>query len=715
MTSASVGQGKNLRTILGIVCVLIAAALIVRLVLVDVGLATPIHRKYVDMSAPGLLPALFLHVGFGLILLYGGLATGLGILTFAPASWNLTVIDRQMISLPLGILVWLIICALVQFAGGSSYLILALALGLPLLRIVQIRRDLNSGGNDSSAAASGWSSHLIIFALASAFAVHFGLLWRMPTVYGSGTLDLGDITVYAANYHALKKSLFTVIPLTVEGDRLGPPVNQIASFLAFAFDDIPAFDISLFITASVPFFFFMAVCYGGRTLLRYRAECGTEPISAIRICAVILMICAATRYPSWIVESPPYAFAIPFGLSIAYLAARGEDRHGFFFILAPLTAICFAISKVVVIAVFGSYVLCRFAGVVLASKSPRSTFFLLFGAVICGGFAIGLLSYYGPIFAGYASAQDFGPNSFRVLFYGITVDSTNRALPFLAGDLGYILLIVGAWRLRDYPTAIAVAVAMALFFFYPFLFNGTASSALALVAFALLTGQIGRGQPDRAPDYLFILASLLTLFGQAYRDPGKWEFVLLWTVLFGGALIIALSPFTADAHRPATQTRKGRLGRCWRYALPIAVIVTVFAHADGDLKFVGKWRNVVPPKLYDLWRKVAELTPPNALIFTDQTGDQPSRFEGWNDLSATADRQFYISSWSVSPLRSDPAARQHRLELNDAVISGRLRPNALTLHGSYEGYFLALRAERQPPETAISIYNNGEYAIYRLP
>src|SRR5262249_17806314 len=133
------------------------------------------------------------------------------------------------------------------------------------------------------------------------------------------------------------------------------PFNQLAGIFAFAFDSFPQFEISLFLTTSVSLFFFLSVLFIVEQMLRYRAHTGRLLLDTKAQCVVIVLLCAATRYPSWIVESPPFAFGFPVGLGIVYLIERGKDRIGYLYLTLPLAVIAFGISKVVAIAVFSSY------------------------------------------------------------------------------------------------------------------------------------------------------------------------------------------------------------------------------------------------------------------------------------------------------------------------------------------------------------------------
>jgi hypothetical protein len=655
----------------------------------------------------------------GMALFLGTLTSGAALLHLCPTSWKLTSLDVAMLALPLGTIYWLVACTVVRICGFQDWAALVIGYGLPLLRLPRLRswvRELK-GNADSSCKNLGLVAILVIM-LSIAASFQTGLMWRFPNEFTFGTVDLGDIGHYTAAYHELRVSFFPFVSFGVDGDFFSNYFNLIGPFLAFSFDYVPGFEISFFLTTSLIIFFFLSTCWCLYHIAAYRHKLGLAPLTTLQKCAIVLMLSTATRYPSWFAESTPYAFAVPFVIALAYLGARGRERPVFLFALAALTPILFAISKVVVFAVIGAYSLFLIAGYVSQYRSKQRVLILVSVGVLLAVFAVALIAYCGPQFAAIASTSDLGPPSLQILYRKIALNGTSvfkaifRALPTLAMDISGLLLIWGVCRLRNYSLLLAVISGVVLYFFYSFLFNGTLAIVPVLVASCIVLGTDSLKHRSRS-QWIFICTAILMMVSHVCRDPGGSEYAVMWMLCLGSALAITLAA-SPTGSQPLSAPFGG-IGEKWRYAMPIAMLVTVLAQAGGAIRLADSDRQIVPRSLFELWVKVRQLTPPDALIFTDQTGDNATRLEGWNDLSLAAERQFYLSSWAVSPLRSNEAARQERLKMNTAVLQGAIRPEQLSLSKSYGSYFSAVKANYPVPKDFVQIYSDGDYAIYRMP
>jgi hypothetical protein len=178
----------------------------------------------------------------------------------------------------------------------------------------------------------------------------------------------------------------------------------------------------------------------------------------------------------------------------------------------------------------------------------------------------------------------------------------------------------------------------------------------------------------------------------------------VWLSLRGEGAFEGSERQTADAW-----TKLLPVGAVW-----VLVVLTIFATAQGDLRLGESNRRIVSWSLFDIWTKTRDLTPEDALLFTDQTGDDRNRLSGWNDYSLMAQRQFYISSWPSSRLRYDLSARRARLARNDAVLEGALLPKDLPLSRGYSGYYAVLVVDRKVPPSFESIYSNEAYTLFRI-
>ncbi|HVI89221.1 MAG TPA: hypothetical protein VM659_13010 [Dongiaceae bacterium] len=709
--------------------------LIARLGLAHIGILEPVNADSPDLSAPGLLTAVLWHAAFGTLLFIGTIGIGLAALSLAPKRWGLLPTDHMVLSLFFGLILALVICVGVQFFKGSGFWALGIVLGVTAARLPAIL-PLFTKYPSLSPRQQSWKRLLPIYCLGIALSAHLGLLWRLPSENFKGTVDLGDLTFYAASYYSLKLNLFPFHSLALEGlDLL--PFNQLAGILAFAFDRFPRFEISLFLTTSVSLFFFLSVVFIVEQMLRYREIAGRPPLDAKTQCIIVLILCTATRYPSWIVESPPFAFGFPIGLGIVYMVDRGKDRIGYLYLTLPLAVIGFGISKVVAIAVFSCYAGCCLWNKVRTTGSKTAFMMLIAGAAAVAIFSLFVVAFFAPSFISLSSAADYGPPSIHIFqntalppapdlshskvlkkllrYLGQWGGYIMAVLPTLAADIGLLLMLLASWRLKNLPLFAATLLGIALFFGYPFLFNGSAASVFILMAGWFILDPNPR--PRSAP-ILITIAAGLTLFSHLYNELGGPIVTIIWVFTLGGALVLVLQqPAPIDTRLSNQPTERHGT---WRYWLALTALLTVFANAEGDLRFLPRFtgpnRAIVSTSLYDLWNNVRRLTPSDALIFTDQTGEEPTRLKGWNDYAGISERQFYISSWAGAlALRGDENAKRARLNNNLAVIAGQLRPNQLQLRRSYSSYYAAVSAGTSVPKAFKSIYNNGEYAIYEIP
>jgi len=701
------------RTILQTVALIASSLAIIWFALAQVGIAPTIHTGRPDLADPGLLGMVAEHVLIGFVLFFGVLANGIALTGLFPKGWGLSPTDLAMLGLPVGTVYWLLIVVVVWTLGLDNWVSLVIGLLPAVIRCMWLRSNLASPGNASRAYS--WSGVAAVAVLTAAASAMMGLLWHYPNAVTSGTVALGDIGQYIASYHELRTHLLPIPSLRVEGEHVYLYFNLLAPLLAFAFDRLPGFEISFFFTSSVAVFFILGTCWSCHQILTYRRARYLAQPGPLTLVAAILLLSAATRYPSWFAESPPYAFAVPMALALVYFADRGRDvplwRHA----LIPLTIVVFTATKVVPLAVFGTYAVLLLLPSMAQAKSGRHAPLIITGIAVLGLVCSALLVYYAPKFIAVSDLSDFGPQSLQILYRKIAVNGSGvfksilRTLPALAIDVGGLLLMIGAFCRRNVALGAAVLMGLSLYYLYTFLFNGTLAIAVALCGGYLLLN--GRDDEARSSTVFFIAGAVLILISHLCRDPGGWEFVALWLIALSTSLAII---FWHGGSRTVASTLGQALVRKWCHALPLAVLCLVVAQAEGHLRLGSDQQTPVSPKLYDLWVKVRDLTPADALIFTDQTGDNPTRLEGWNDLSTTAERQFYISSWAVSPLRANRAAREERLSLNVAVLAGSKRPGDVGLKSQYSDYFAAVAANHSVPGDATQIYSNGDYAIYRL-
>lgn len=688
------------------------------------GILAPINAENPNLSAPGLAAIVFLHVLYGTLLFAGIVGAGLAIFSFVPKSWKLSTTDHLLLAPLFGLFSWIAVCIAVRLFNGGASTILALEFGFIALRLHRILAVINTDqqisgdvppvkGAQARLPRLGWTKLALIYCLGIAFSAHYGLLWRLPSEIPNGTLDLGDLAFFTGAYHSLKLGIIPFAELAIEGENFHP-FNQTPQLLALGFDVLPHFEISLFLTTSIAMFFFLSIAYSARNLLRYRQQIVGFGISHGLGCVLVLLLCASIRYPSWLVETPPYALALPMALSLIYLIDRGRERLVFLILALPLTVITFTVTKVMVMPVIGCYAFCVLSHRAWVEKSKFALIGIVIGGVLAAAVCTVLVVTFWHSFISFASDSDFWPTSIQRLQHHMAngtpfLRSLSKVRFLIAMDLSLLVLLGAVLRLRDFVLAASIALGAVLYYAYSYLFWPTAPSCFAL-AFAWLL--LARRQflfTDLLP---LAISGMLVIFSFFGRDVGGWPIALVWALPLGAMLVLLVYPEQATTALPRS-TRQ--LDISWQFAFTAACLLSAVAHADGALRLGRVDRPVVAPEIYDLWTKVRELTPQDALIFTDQTGDNEERLSGWNDLAMMAERQFYISSWSTSYLRGNAEARLKRLASNEGILQGTVTPEALTLHRTYGSYYAAVSATRQLPSSFQQIYSNGRFSIYRMP
>jgi hypothetical protein len=151
-----------------------------------------------------------------------------------------------------------------------------------------------------------------------------------------------------------------------------------------------------------------------------------------------------------------------------------------------------------------------------------------------------------------------------------------------------------------------------------------------------------------------------------------------------------------------------------------AVLLLCFgliAVARGTLIMDSQWQSgVLTRQVREIWLAVRERTPTDALIFTDQTGMEPTLLSGWNTYAFIGARQIFVSNLYQNPAtRQNPERASDILAKNDAVLNGTLSPPQLSLRGRYSSYFAVVSNARNVPPQWTRIFENKQYSLYRIP
>jgi hypothetical protein len=140
--------------------------------------------------------------------------------------------------------------------------------------------------------------------------------------------------------------------------------------------------------------------------------------------------------------------------------------------------------------------------------------------------------------------------------------------------------------------------------------------------------------------------------------------------------------------------------------------------ARGRIVADSGWRisgQELTPELKDIWSAVRHLTPPDALIFTDQVDETVNLLGGWNTYAFSGQRHIYLSSYfTVFELRNDKARLHQLLSTNDSVLRGTTSPTDVPTRSHYDAIFAVISNSRTVPATWKKIYSNKTYAIFQI-
>lgn len=676
--AAHPGLRGRFLVIAGVIAILLAA-------LAALGAFGRINEAAGEPKDAALVVAVLLHAMLGAAVLLAQWAAGAGVarllLGIQRATFANVLVLGFVLSLPL-----VAVLSAIALALPHGVLLAAAAWLLCCLPL----RSWRPHDSDWAGIARGLTA---VLPLAIAFGCWIGLLWHGPTETLGG-LPSGDPVFYSTAIVSLSGQL---LPFRDLSYVYGPPFsyfNMLYSLMGSVIGKIVPLDPLLFILASGGTTFVLTVGLLLHLYVNGTGILGRGPHRRIVAVTLALTIIVANRFPYWVVGSVPVIHAVPVTIGVAYWARKTDS---FSRLLAVFLAVIgSAFSKVVALAV-----LAPFAAASLAAGRFRLSGAYLVATLIAaaaGAFlATALLYMFGSLF--YALAQP-GPESLTMHWSRYTLGTV---LPAAMREAAAILLAGIAFLLTDRLRAAAIAFGFLLFLIYPFLFY------FDFICSIVLLGLVACDDPERLHRHRVPVlgALLLALPAAVMTDPAGTSSGFVWLLCVGGVTWAAMPRETSQMSRGLV-----RVG----VVTSLLLCVGLFGVARGNLVLSsGLEPGGLTPSVRGIWLAVRERTPVDALIFTDQTGIEPTLLSGWNTYAIMGGRQIFVSS--IYTNRETRLNRQRALEVlgqNDAVLQGQLSPDQLTLPRKYSSYYAVISCSRPIPPSWQRIFGNREHCLYAM-
>ena len=435
----------------------------------------------------------------------------------------------------------------------------------------------------------------------------------------------------------------------------------------------------------------------------------------------------AVAYPTFVVESPPMAMALPLVFPAYRLWADELSlRH------ATLLAVAIGLSlfwtKALGMVALGVVLL------VVAYRRFGNRAGVLFWTVL-GIAAVSVvvgLFLTADWYADLVKTRFFPEEAARGALDQLDRRDTRGAAPALI-IVGQVLLLAFLVRARLFVFAGAYAASMAAAWFV-----GGYGFDVALGLGALLAALAIADRPT-APGALGWAAIGVLLLSAWTRDIQGVETALLLIALLGGSVFAALAPTRTIALGSVLAAALallalagaafigvvalgstllaallgGRRAATVAIALVAAASLAVAA-VRADRLALGEQQVTLTPADYEIWQEVHGRVPPEGLVFTSMTGPERNGNEGWNNYPSIAGRQIYLAGWIDGRLVANPDELAERLAINERVLSGAVGPAELELSRPFDGYYAVLRRDEQTPDSFRRLYENDGYALYRI-
>jgi hypothetical protein len=631
-----------------------------------------------------LVVATLLHALFGCAILLAQWVAGAGLARLILGASRATLANVLLLGFALS-LPLIAVLAVVTLAIPYGF---ALAAAVWVLCCLPLRAWGSAVAELRALARVGIS----VLPFAIGFGCWMGLHWHGPTETLAGSPS-GDLVYYSTSMVSFSKQLYPYLNLGYEREPLNLYFNMLFPLMGAALSRVVTFDPFLFIASGGAASFVLSM---GLTLHLYLQGTGIlargrhAGLSSLTLALAILV---ANRYPYWIVESIPMVYAVPLTIVVGYWARDNDARARLLaFVIAVVGS---ALSKVV-----GAAVLAPFAAAAAVPRffqmSRRLRVVTIVVAVAAMGYVAVLLYRIGSL---NFSVAPLGPWSLNMVLHYQAGFWT--VFPFALRDSSAVLLATTVFLLADWLVAAAIACGFLLFLVYPFLFQ------FDFVCAAILLGLVAVDHPERLWKFRWLVLGglLLALPAALLTDLAGISSGLAWLVCIGGTIWTALS-----GAKPLVWTAPGRAAAATLLCLGLVAV------GRGYLILDSGWQpGVLTPQVRQIWLAVKERTPPDALVFTDQTGIEPTLLKGWNTYAFIGARQIFVSNLYLNPAtRLDHERALEVLRQNDAVLQGDSLPNQLPLRASYSSYFAVVSRARVVPAAWVKIFEDEQFVLYRI-
>src|SRR5262249_40008043 len=224
-------------------------------------------------------------------------------------------------------------------------------------------------------------------------------------------------------------------------------------------------------------------------------------------------------------------------------------------------------------------------------------------------------------------------------------------LAYICRDFSVVLLAASAYRTAEPPAALVIIGGLATFMAFSALFNTN------FVVATLLMGLIAFTKAERTTSLRIhaVLAFLLAMPAAVLTDPAGLTSGIAWTLCLGSVAFAAWALALPSTAPPKVRNAPALAG--WLAA--VTTCVALVGVARGHIIVDSGWNPGEPeltPDVRDIWRAVRKLTPPDSLVFIDQTRDMLSLVGGWSAYARTGQRQVYLADYIASfDLVNDPS------------------------------------------------------------